>query len=173
MALKRLFFGIGLDTQSKSRITQWLNQSITHQKPATLARNWHITLAFLGQVDEPTTEALIQFAGELTLPPFELNFSQTGYWPQNGIFYLQPMPCEALNNLAAPLRKISKEWQLYSCPYRFSPHITLFRGHKGEPQVQAPVTPFTLSVREFHLYHSHALEDGLHYTPISSFELSA
>ncbi|MCF2858463.1 RNA 2',3'-cyclic phosphodiesterase [Pseudoalteromonas sp. SMS1] len=173
MALKRLFFGLGLDAQAKAHISPWLNQSVSHAKPATLARNWHITLAFLAQVDESSTAALIDFARKLNLAPFELHFSHTGYWSHNGIFYLKPAPSEALNRLATPLREISEQWQLYSNPYAFSPHITLFRGLKKAPEVQSPLAPWTLTVTEFHLYHSHTCQDGLHYTPIASFGLNA
>ncbi|OCQ19221.1 2'-5' RNA ligase [Pseudoalteromonas luteoviolacea] len=173
MATRRLFFGIGLDEQATSTIQQWLSRSVAHHQPPTLARNWHITLAFLAQVDTPTTDALIEFAEQLKGAPFELQFSQSGYWAHNGIFYLPPAPSDALGSLAAPLRALSEQWQLYTNPYPYSPHITLFRNHKPTPQVRAPMTPFTLTVTKFHLYHSHSSQDGLHYTPIASFGLSA
>ncbi|KZW99024.1 hypothetical protein JL49_20245 [Pseudoalteromonas luteoviolacea] len=173
MSTRRLFFGIGLDSPTTAVIQRWLDDSVEYHKAPTLSRNWHITLAFLAQVEASTTDALIEFAGQLNVAPFELHFAQSGYWAHNGIFYLSPSPCEALESLAAPLRDISEQWQLYTNPYAYLPHITLFRNHKPIPQVRASIEPFTLTVSNFHLYHSHALQDGLHYTPIASFGLSA
>ncbi|MBQ4839037.1 MULTISPECIES: RNA 2',3'-cyclic phosphodiesterase [Pseudoalteromonas] len=175
MATKRLFFGIGLAKSDALDIQSWLDQHVSANKAPTLMRNWHLTLAFLGQVDSRQEEVLVEFAETLAPPPFQLHFSQTGYWSHNGIFYLQPDHINAhqLLQLAEPLRHCAEQQGLYRNPHPFSPHITLFRSVKPTPQVHRPILPFSISVTQFHLYHSHSMADGLHYTPIHTFKLSA
>ncbi|MCF6440882.1 RNA 2',3'-cyclic phosphodiesterase [Pseudoalteromonas luteoviolacea] len=174
MIEKRLFFGIGLALEHTAHIQHWLDTSVIATKASTLPRNWHLTLAFLAQTDASAEEKVIEFAHSLVQPPFQLRFDSTGYWSHNGLFYLRPDHInEALCGIAEPLRSCGEALGLYRNSYPFAPHITLFRGLKAEPSVCAPLVPFTLDVTEFHLYHSHRLEDGLHYTPIHSFALSA
>ncbi|KZN63260.1 hypothetical protein N473_17685 [Pseudoalteromonas luteoviolacea CPMOR-1] len=174
MSGKRLFFGIGLEARQRAHIESWLTLHVTAKKAPTLSRNWHMTLAFLAQVDSEREDTLIRWARELVLPPFQLRFAESGYWSNNGIFYLQPDHINrSLGSLADPLREYGEQLGLYRNPYPFSPHITLFRGVKPVPHVDVPIEPFSLDVTHFHLYQSHTLDDGLHYTPIETFALSA
>ncbi|AOT10068.1 RNA 2',3'-cyclic phosphodiesterase [Pseudoalteromonas luteoviolacea] len=174
MAAKRLFFGIGLAPQQTTHIQSWLSQHVKAKKAPTLSRNWHLTLAFLAQVDKAQEDDVIAFANRLMLPFFQLHFASTGYWSHNGIFYLQPDHINAaLRSLAEPLREYGEKLGLYRNPYPFSPHITLFRGVKPMPLVDVPIEPFSLDVTHFHLYQSHSLDDGLHYTPVETFALNA
>ncbi|MCG7536127.1 RNA 2',3'-cyclic phosphodiesterase [Pseudoalteromonas sp. OOF1S-7] len=172
---KRLFFGIGLDEHSQAHIDAWLQAQIRARKAPTRRQNWHLTLAFLGQVEAPQEAELVTFARQLQVPAFSLNFAHTGYWAGNGIFYLRPEPVPlALRGLAEPLRALGAKLGLHCDRQPFAPHITLFRGHKGEPEVHAPVAPFTLQVKAFHLYHSYrCAAQGLIYRPLQSFHLPA
>ncbi|MEI5640025.1 MULTISPECIES: RNA 2',3'-cyclic phosphodiesterase [unclassified Pseudoalteromonas] len=169
---QRLFFGIGVDDSAREHIGQWLVDDVVATKASTLPRNWHLTLAFLALVEESQVDTLCDFASALTVPKFELRFSGHGYWQHNGIFYLKPeQKPQPLLDLANPLRALAQKSDLYHDPHPFSPHITLFRGCKSEPQVEQAITPFSLSVKKFHLYHSHRNEQGLVYEPIASFFL--
>jgi 2'-5' RNA ligase len=172
---KRLFFGIGLDDAAKEHIKTWLDNSVVGKKPHTKVQNWHLTLAFLPNVQPDQQNQLVEFARSLQVAPFSLKFSATGYWPHNGIFYLQPdsIP-QSLSLLAEPLRDKGSELDIYHNPFSFAPHITLFRSHKPCPQVLKAITPFSLIVKQFHLYHSYRCEErGLVYEPIETFMLNA
>ncbi|ALU43595.1 RNA 2',3'-cyclic phosphodiesterase [Pseudoalteromonas rubra] len=172
---KRLFFGIEVDKPSQAQIAAWLRTQVSASKAPTKPENWHLTLAFLGQVETQHDAELVAFARQLQVPEFTLTFAHIGYWSGKGIFYLHPesVPSQ-LRALAEPLRALGTELGLHCDRLPFSPHITLFRGHKPEPRVDAPMTPFTLSVTQFHLYHSYRCDtQGLIYQPIESFRLSA
>ncbi|WP_440054562.1 RNA 2',3'-cyclic phosphodiesterase [Pseudoalteromonas sp. T1lg65] len=170
---QRLFFGIGLDDDTRTQIGQWLVENVTATKPSTHPDNWHLTLAFLAMVQESQVDTLVDFASSLEGKAFDLRFSETGFWSNNGIFYLKPdnQP-QPLLDLAHPLRALAKKMDLYHDNRPFSPHITLFRGCKTQPQLGNKITPFTLRVSKFHLYHSHRNEKGLVYEPIASFLLN-
>ena len=169
---QRLFFGIAIDEAVRAHIGQWLVDSVVANKVNTHPSNWHLTLAFLAMVEESQVASLCDFASTLTVPKFTLNFSEYGYWSHNGIFYLKPeQKPQPLLDLANPLRAFAQKRDHYHDPHPFSPHITLFRGCKPEPQVARPIKPFTLDVKKFYLYHSHRNEQGLAYDPIASFFL--
>ncbi|WP_125718585.1 RNA 2',3'-cyclic phosphodiesterase [Pseudoalteromonas rubra] len=170
---KRLFFGIGLDAHSQAHINAWLCTEVRARKAPTKMENWHLTLAFLGQVTESQEADMVAFARQLQVSGFTLNFAQTGYWSGNGIFFLRPEPEPAqLSALAEPLRDMGAKLGLHCNRLPFAPHITLLRGHKGEPEVRSSITPFTLTVTRFHLYHSYRCDTrGLVYEPVQSFEL--
>ncbi|MDW7551524.1 RNA 2',3'-cyclic phosphodiesterase [Pseudoalteromonas peptidolytica] len=170
---KRLFFGIGMDDDARAHIGQWLVDSVSASKANTQPNNWHLTLAFLAMVEESKVAELCDFASTLTVPKFMLSFNEHGYWQHNGIFYLKPeQKPQALLDLANPLRAFGEKCDLYHNPHPFSPHITLFRNCKPEPTVAKPIAPFSLTVKKFHLYHSHRNTQGLIYDPIASFFLS-
>ncbi|TLX46001.1 RNA 2',3'-cyclic phosphodiesterase [Pseudoalteromonas phenolica] len=171
---KRLFFGIGLDDVAKEHIKAWLDSSVVGKKPHTKVQNWHLTLAFLPNVQPDQQNQLVAFARSLQVAPFSLKFSETGYWPHNGIFYLQPdsIP-KPLSMLAEPLRDKGSELDIYHNPFSFAPHITLFRSHKPCPEVAQTIPPFSLTVKQFHLYHSYQCKEyGLVYEPIETFLLN-
>ncbi|TMP34739.1 RNA 2',3'-cyclic phosphodiesterase [Pseudoalteromonas rubra] len=170
---RRLFFGIRLDTHSQAHINAWLRTEVRARKAPTKMENWHLTLAFLGQVEASQETDMVAFARQLKVPTFTLNFARTGYWSGNGIFFLRPEPePPQLSALAEPLRDMGAAQGLHCDRLPFAPHITLLRGHKGEPEVRSSITPFTLSVTQFHLYHSYRCDSrGLIYEPVQSFDL--
>lgn len=90
--------------------------------------NFHITLAFLGAVDEQRVPALMDTAGELDLPAGTLELDRLGAFPRAGVVWLgsSSPPGELLAfqaELAARLETLgftrdSRPW---------SPHVTLYR----------------------------------------------
>jgi 2'-5' RNA ligase len=169
-ASMRLFFGIGLDSQAKQHIQDWLSQQVESKRAFTKPDNLHLTLAFLGLTPSEFLPELERFAQSLTIEPFTLQFEQHDYWQDTGIFFLKPhtIPSQ-LAELANALRTKGESMGLYQNPYAFAPHISLSRGNKLKPNVIKPITPFELCVNSFSLYHSHQSEQGLVYEPIARF----
>ncbi|MFC0118574.1 RNA 2',3'-cyclic phosphodiesterase [Pseudoalteromonas xiamenensis] len=170
---RRLFFGIGLKNQAIEQISAWLMHSVHTSRPFTAPYNLHLTLAFYGMVKDDDAQALIENAAKLNVAPFSLTFEETAYWQHSGIFYLKPnSPPTALSALAEPLRDVGEKLNIYTNPHPFSPHITLCRGVKKQPEVVNPIEPLIVPVDRFHLYHSHRNEKGLIYEPIKTFLLN-
>ncbi|MFY8275258.1 RNA 2',3'-cyclic phosphodiesterase [Pseudoalteromonas sp. SSDWG2] len=170
----RLFFALGLDAVSKNKIDNWLRSHVELSKPATQQRNWHLTLAFLGQVTQPLCETLIARAHTIASQPFELALDEHEFWPHNGIFHLKPSsPPQTLVRLATDLLGMASEHHIKSEHSRFRPHVTLARNLKASPLVTKQVPAIQLHCHEFTLYHSTRDEQGLVYKPLSTFALQS
>ena len=85
---KRLFFGLNLTPENKASIFNWLSASVMSNRKPVQEHNLHLTLAFLPNVNQLQEEELISFANRLTVNPFNLSFSEVGYWQNTGILFL-------------------------------------------------------------------------------------
>ncbi|MEO2280072.1 RNA 2',3'-cyclic phosphodiesterase [Pseudoalteromonas pernae] len=170
---KRLFFALGLDDYSKQTIENWLSQSVTMTKAPTQSRNWHLTLLFLGETSNEIAAKLITEVQTLSAKSFELRIDDYDFWQHNGLFHLKPSvaPTELID-LAAQLRAIAQQFGIEDQHTSYRPHITLGRGLKHPPKVDAAPAHHLLHVTEFTLYHSTRDEHGLVYHPITHFPLN-
>ena len=170
---KRLFFGLDLTTENKSKIFNWLSASVMSNRKPVQEHNLHLTLAFLPNVNQLQEEELISFANRLTVNPFNLSFSEVGYWQNTGILFLKPDDePPALLSLANNLRRYGEKQKIYENPFSFHPHITLLRGCKTKPQITRSIRPITCHFNEFKLFHSTKLNGTLRYLPIHNFAMA-
>jgi 2'-5' RNA ligase len=118
--------------------------------------DWHVTLCFLGGVEEALLVALCERAGSVTARAFELQFRCLRHWGQAGVIAaLAPAPAPAAT-LAEALRVRSRELGLTPDEQPLQPHITLVRGLRGKPW-QGPretALELTLAARSFRLVES-------------------
>lgn len=144
MSTRRLFFALWLDQQA-ARAAHRAAQDIAQKfggrvmRPETL----HLTLAFLGQVDEarlPTLQSLGKDAAAATAP-FVLSFDQLAHWRHNHIVQAscREIPA-ALPELVAHLRRELAGLGLTVDPRPFFPHLTLLR-KVLTAMPEAPLTP--------------------------------
>jgi 2'-5' RNA ligase len=134
--------------------------------------NYHITLAFLGNVEEDQLSCLCERAAEVSCTPFSLNFDQLGQFRRSGILWLgcskTPEPLLQLNQALA--------LALMPCGYqpevrRFQPHVTLcrrFQGRLGDVEFR----PIEWDVEGFHLVLSESTDEGVRYQSIATFPRS-
>ncbi len=178
--MHRLFVAISLpeivadaltQLQSGIRGARWLPEE-----------NFHLTLAFIGEVDR---HGLNEIAGALAViaaPRFEIRLSGCDFFGDKkpralwvgaaanpALSHLQSKVGVALSRAGFPLEK-----------RKFTPHVTL--GYlNGVTQDAAAlycashglfsVGPFPVS--EFHLYESHLGSEGAHYEIVESYALEA
>jgi 2'-5' RNA ligase len=143
----------------------------------------HLTLSFLGEVEEGAIEQLIWELARIRVPEFQLWFSGTGCFPDHRrprVLWigLEPEPC--LKKLAAQVREAILACGIPQEERFFSPHITLARlkiPASKEPGVfldqhkklRLPV----LRVQNFTLFLSRLTPQGAVHNPIRSFSLGA
>lgn len=170
---RRLFFALGLSAEQKQHIKQWLSRHASLSKAPTQCRNWHLTLMFLGQVEQEQAQRLINGARKLVVPRFSVILDEHDYWPHNGLFHLRPSAPEPhLLTLAAELRALAGQHQIHDQHSRYRPHVTLARNLKTPPKVERPMPPLQLDIDHFSLYHSTRDDQGLVYKPIAEFACS-
>ena len=143
--------------------------------------NLHLTLRFIGEVEEPR---LADIAGALTrvkADPFSLTLSGVGHF-QNGrrirSVWAGIEPSEALNQLQSRVEAALRPADVPPDGRRFTPHVTLGRlKSESAPQVGGWIEANALFraeafvVDHFVLYDSFLSHTGALYSPVAEFPL--
>jgi 2'-5' RNA ligase len=142
----------------------------------------HLTLAFLGEVEDAAMERLTGEVARVQVTEFQLCFSGTGCFPDRSrprVLWIGLEPHPLLNTLAAKVREAVLTCGIPQEERPFSPHITLARlklpasGEVGafldrNRKLRLPA----LRVREFTLYQSRLTPQGAVHTPVRGFPLA-
>jgi len=137
------------------------------------ARNIHLTLVFLGNVERSRMARIEEIAAAVTAPSFELNVDRVEYWRHNRIVWagVEHSP-EALAALVARLAQplTSEGFRFDERPY--VPHITLLRDARRPPPAAA-VPAVAWPVARFALVESAPRERGRVYEVVREWPLTA
>ncbi|WP_279246632.1 RNA 2',3'-cyclic phosphodiesterase [Candidatus Litorirhabdus singularis] len=140
-------------------------------RPVPVA-NYHMTLAFLGDINEPQLEALIDKTSTLELPSFKLTLDTTGFWSKTGILWLGPStPPAALNQLAQALGSVASSCQLPVARSQFKPHLTLARRVNPPPGAPLQLPEFSCACSSFALFESSQGKHGVSYHTVAEWAL--
>ena len=165
---ERLFFALWPNSTIRQAINEQSHPVIQEINGKIVPyENWHITLAFLGAVDQSAKECMQQVAETIQSHPFTLSLDQLGYWSNSRILWLGASQTpEALMELENSLNT-----NLQRCGYRpekrpFRVHLTLMR--KASPvKTFPPITPIIWTVEDFCLVRSTIQPSGANYKVIA------
>ena len=174
----RLFVGIDLDYAGRAILAQMLTDVGTIPGRVVPRENWHLTLRFLGGVDEVTADRLLAALDQEDWPaPFDLRLSGLGAFPnpRRATVLWVGVPGEQIDMLARHV-----EDAVSSCGFPpedrpFRPHLTLSRIRPPErvtDLVDHPFGPLDVPVAHVTLFRSHLGGAGAHYQRLESFPLS-
>lgn len=143
----------------------------------------HLTLAFLGELDENSLGLLTNELSKIQTPEFKLRFTGTGCFPDRRrprVLWVGLEPEARLINLAAKVRTAVLACGIPQEERRFSPHITLARLKVPATresgaflELQVPKRFPAHSVRAFTLFQSCLTPQGAIHNQISSFPLGS
>lgn len=144
---------------------------------ATRTETIHLTLAFLGEVDEALLPAAIQAAREVRGGAFELTIDRLGYWRHNRLLWAGcASQARELQTVVGTLREQLRAVSI-CCDekQRFTPHLTLVR---KVPDMRGPVElaaiePISWSCRSFVLVCSQLTSAGSDYSSVAEFLLTS
>ena len=170
---ERLFFALWPNDDVRQAIdatTQPIVQNVTGK--IIPRANWHITLAFLGDINMFTKQCVQQVAATMQSSQFSLSLDHFGYWPKPHILWL------GINQIPDSLQDLVNQLQngLLSCDYRpesrpFKVHLTLMR--KANRVRKFPVIkPISWSVKDFCLVRSNLEADGAFYEVVERWSLN-
>jgi 2'-5' RNA ligase len=135
------------------------------------AENYHMTVAFAGEVRSEQTIALRAIGAAVRHPPFELCLDAYDYWQKSGVVVATARECpEALLALHRALRDGFVDLGLPIDPAAFRAHVTLARKITQAPVLKAMST-FPWTVRDFQLARSVRSVEGSVYTVVDSWPL--
>lgn len=165
----RAFFALEPSPKDKLAIENWRQKTLPMLHKPIPAANFHLTLAFLGDIGEKQLDNLCQTVTKIALPMFSLQFDHCGYFSKPGIFWLGCQHSQALETLAHKVQVAAnlppKQQQ------SFVPHISLFRGCDTPPPEPLFAPELTLAFTHFGLYQSINSHHGVHYHCIQQWPL--
>jgi 2'-5' RNA ligase len=172
----RVFFGLELDCKTTLQIADWRDRQLRATGRPVPAANFHITLAFVGEIRESDLERLClsvdQWLARSPAPGAELELNQTGYWHNTGIYWLGPSEWpQGLSLLAEKLRNLSTAAGGRRDRNTFQPHITLFRRCDASPPAPAVIPDLNLAYQHFALFESRQGRHGVSYHVIQDWDL--
>jgi 2'-5' RNA ligase len=142
---------------------------------------FHLTLAFLGEVEGPAFASVKEGLHGVRSDPFEMELAGTGRFPPRGsakVLWVGVRDPTEVSDLAAEIRRCLDRRGLPRDARRFSPHVTLARlrstpAHEVDTYLAASAGwvsepyPFT----DFHLYSSHLGRNGAQHRLEASYPL--
>ena len=166
----RLFFALWPSDELRKRITNDTEGAVLEAGGNRVpAKNFHVTLAFLGQVRHSSLDDIIKTVRSVRFGPFFLELDRTGYWPGSRVAWLGPstkdMALEALvENIWDKLENLGfmREFAIYQ------PHVSLVRDVDAELGL-TPRAPITWPVDAFALVNSVSTAAGTTYTVLEEF----
>ena len=171
----RTFLALELPGKTAMQIADWRDRQCGPVGRPVPPANFHITLAFIGELSEGPLErlclAIDQWLAGSGHPGGELVLDCIGYWPKPGIHWLGPHEWPGpLSQLAGKLRHLATAAGARRDRNLFRPHVTLFRNCSTAPPVTAPA--ISLQYRHFTLFESKQGKTGISYHPLQHWELS-
>lgn len=173
----RLFVGLAMPERHRQHLSA-MSGGIEGARWVAAA-NLHLTLRFIGEVDEDVAEDLAAALEAITIEPFELTIKGLGTFghPPHALWAgVQDEPQGALATLAAHVESTVVRAGLEPEHRKFNPHITLARFRKvNEARIARflqdggglALEPFTVS--GFTLFQSHLRPEGAEYERIVEY----
>ena len=178
----RLFVGLAIDEAVKAtleRLTLRLRAKDDGLRWST-PDQWHVTLVFLGEVDEEARARLVRELAEIKRPALKLTIGRLGVFERAGILHAEvevsPELLRLYEAVAEAVRNVGLDVE--ERPYRA--HITLARsrnrdGRKAIERLRRSVEQQRLNgcweVAEFLLYESQLSPGGSRYVVRERFGL--
>lgn len=169
---QRLFFALWPEEDTRLALASLAKKHLSaHRGRLVDPRNLHLTLAFLGSVDEDFRGCAERAAGTVAGVPFVLELQHIGHWRRPQVLWSAPESTpDALLGLVGALNRA-----LVPCGHEpdirpYSAHITLARKVRG-PVAAVPHPPIRWAVREFCLVASETHPRGARYTTLARWPL--
>ena len=177
----RAFFGIPVPESTRDDISVQIQDLISKFQDLKWVRpeNFHITLLFLGEVEESRMKNLVLSSAGNLPQAFNAGLSGVHQFPPRGRARVVvaglnrgAQQCETLYNYLAD----NRELQPYVSGRRYVPHLTLARvkGGRGSPDLSGLNVPLNSDfiIDRFFLYQSILKPSGAEYVKLKEFRLT-
>jgi 2'-5' RNA ligase len=129
MSTRRLFFALWPDNRQRDRLRDVINAvAKTVEGRPVERRNWHITLPFIGDLEEQQVADIQEWSAQVQVEPFRLVFDRLEYWarPKVACLAVATVPAE-LQQLMTSLNEVLQMVGVTPSDRTYRPHITVSR----------------------------------------------
>lgn len=161
----RLFYALWPDDTTRAALAR-LQFDLHGNK--TRYRNFHITLAFLGDQPESVLPALQTLLTHIEDKEMTLTLDRLGHFPRNRIAWagMHDAPAALMQLQAGLTRQLAQRQVMFESRALFRPHITLAR--EAAAPAEHAFTPIVWQAKQVALVQSLMAEDGLRYQVLAS-----
>jgi 2'-5' RNA ligase len=172
-----VFFGFEPDPDCKRAIADWRDRYGRADGRPVPPGNFHVTLAFVGAIDDVPLERLCLAVEECLnharRQPDILELDCVGFWARPAIFWLGASTVPpALSLLAGELQRRATAAGARREAESWVPHVTLYRKCHEPPPAPLKAPSITLHCRNVTLFESLPGRSGVSYEPIAEWPLT-
>lgn len=178
----RLFIALDIPAEVRAGLTKYMERARALSAEARWARveGLHVTLKFLGHVDDAVVEQIKATLASIKAAPFEVKFTGVGFFPNPNaarVFWAGVDGGNNLPRLASSIDAATEKLGFSREAKPYHPHLTLARASSRplrglKPLLDGPLPQFgTMTAREFFLYLSQPQKGGSKYTKLERFGL--
>jgi 2'-5' RNA ligase len=165
--MKRLFFALWPDESTRQACAE-VAKTLSRSGKRVLPENLHVTLVFLGNIDDETEAALTLAADALAVPKLTITFDRIDFWRKPRILCLTGRSeGSELKTLVAELNAVSRTLGIEVDKRPYTPHVTLIRKIKEARPVE--FEPIVWQSESFCLVESRTLPEGVEYRVIKEW----
>lgn len=182
----RLFVALEIPSAVRESLATLLAslRAITKEPRWVRVQNLHVTLKFLGEVDEGKLAAVRSALGEVrSEQAVNLEFRGLGFFPNEKhprVFWAGMKASPNLKTLAGDIEGAMEKLEISREKREFSPHLTLARFERLRlPEALCKAIAEnaqhkfgTLRTNEFHLIQSKLKPSGAEYTTVATFQFA-
>ncbi len=186
-----MFLALDISADDKVKIAQWRERYLNLPFKAVTEQNFHITLVFLGLLDNAQqvnlSKLLSQQHGNIQYQITSLSaqssslslvLSQLDYFSKAQVLHLKPTSCpDWLGYLNKTLLKLCRCCHIKIESRAYQPHLSLYRKAKlPSPsylkKLNQGVIEQKLNINSFSLYHSYSTPQGVRYQSAQRWKLN-
>lgn len=164
---RRLFFALWPNHRQRERMRDFVGPAVREiEGRAVDRRNWHVTLAWIGNFPERLIPALQNAAAEIVVEPFRLRFDKVEFWPRPKVAAMvTPNVPQELQMLVQALNGVLLKAGIVVEERTYRPHVTVIRNARAfEPLRLAQSAEIEWS--SFELIESVSQPGGAVYRPV-------
>ena len=178
----RIFIALDIPVEIRARLSEYMERERALAPEARWARveGLHVTLKFIGHVDDAVVEQIKAALASIKAAPFEVKFTDVGFFPNPNaarVFWAGVDGGDHLPRLASTIDAALEKLGFPRETKPYHPHLTLARTSSRplrelKPLLTDPPPQFgTMTAREFFLYQSQPQKGGSKYTKLERFGL--
>jgi 2'-5' RNA ligase len=168
-AMKRLFFALWPNETIREQLSAIEQQITAPTFRCVKPSNWHVTLSFLGNVDEDQEKQLIDYCEDINAEPFTLIFDRITCWRKPRILCLLAEPVAGVLELVSQINARADMAGIKTENRPYLPHITLAR--KASHNIPLVFEKINWTARDFCLVESVSQQSGVQYQVLRRWRL--